>query len=103
MRHVVVTRGDHIVGTLRVNTSLRQTVSEAAATVTMGELAQYNYTIVRKGDAVFDVIRRMWRRGAAMGVVVDTLVRPRRANVVGVITKEHIADEVAASVRMYPR
>jgi hypothetical protein len=30
-------------------------------------------------------------------------VRPRRDNVVGVITKEQIADEVAANVRMYPR
>ncbi len=103
MRHVVVTRGQRIVGALRVNTSLRQTVSAAAATVKMGELAQRNYTIVRKGDAVFDVIRRMWRRGAMMGVVVDTPVRPRQNDVVGVITKEHIADEVAASVRMYPR
>jgi hypothetical protein len=28
---------------------------------------------------------------------------PRRHNVVGVITKEHIADEVASSVSMYPR
>jgi chloride channel protein, CIC family len=103
MRHVVVTRGQHIVGALRVNTSLLRTVGAAAATVKMGELAQRNYTIVRMGDAMFDVIRRMWRRGAVMGVVVDTLVRPRRDNVVGVITKEQIADEVAANVRMYPR
>jgi CIC family chloride channel protein len=38
-----------------------------------------------------------------LGVVVDGPGRPRRDNVVGVITKEHIADEVASSVRMYPR
>ena len=38
-----------------------------------------------------------------MGVVVDGQGRPRADNVVGVITKEHIADEVASSVRMYPR
>jgi len=102
MRHVVVTRGDHIAGVLRVNTSLRQTVSAAAAGVKMGALAQRNYTIVRKSAVVFDVIARLWRRGAVMGVVVDGSGRPRRDNVVGVITKEHIADEVAASVRMYP-
>jgi chloride channel protein, CIC family len=103
MRHVVVTRGNLISGVLRVNTSLRQTVSAAAANVKMGGLAQRNYTVVRKDAAVFDVIRRMWRRGSAMGVVVDTQKLPRKDNVVGVITKELIADEVAASVRMYPR
>ena len=103
MRHVVVTRGNRIVGALRVNTSLRQTVSAAASSVKMGTLAQRNYTIVRKDAAVFDVIGRLWRHGAMMGVVVDGRGVPRRDNVVGVITKEHIADEVAASVRMYPR
>jgi CIC family chloride channel protein len=103
MRHVVVTRGNRIVGALRVNTSLRQTVGAAAAEVRMGVLAQRNYTIVRKDAVVFDVIGRLWRRGAMLGVVVDGPGRPRRDNVVGVITKEHIADEVASSVRMYPR
>jgi CIC family chloride channel protein len=38
-----------------------------------------------------------------MGIVADGPGRPRAGNVVGVITKEHIADEVANSVRMYPR
>ena len=38
-----------------------------------------------------------------MGVVVDGTGRPRADDVVGVITKEHIADEVGRSVRMYPR
>jgi chloride channel protein, CIC family len=103
MRHVVVTRGDLIVGVLRVNTSLRQTVSAAGAGVPMGALAQRNFTIVRKNAVVFDVIARLWRRRAIMGVVFDGQGRPRRDNVVGVVTKEHIADEVASSVRMYPR
>ncbi len=103
MRHVVVTRGDLIVGVLRVNTSLRQTVSAAGAGVPMGALAQRNFTLVRKNAVVFDVIARLWRRRAIMGVVFDGQGRPRRDNVVGVVTKEHIADEVASSVRMYPR
>ncbi len=103
MRHVVVTRGNLIVGVLRVNTSLRRTVSAAAADVPMAALAQRNYTIVRKNDVVFDVIGRLSRRHATMGIVVDGPTRPRRDNVIGVITKEHIADEVANSVRMYGR
>ena len=103
MRHVVVTRGRLIVGVLRVNTNLRQTVSAAASDVKMGELAQRNFTIVRPQEVVFDVIARLGRRGAIMGIVVDCAGRPRAGNVIGVITKEHIADEVANSVRIYPR
>jgi CIC family chloride channel protein len=38
-----------------------------------------------------------------MGIVVEGTGRPRADKVVGVITKEHIADEVASSVRIYPR
>jgi CIC family chloride channel protein len=100
---VVVTRGKLIVGVLRVNTNLRQTVSAAARNVKMAELAQRNFTIVRPGEVVFDVIARLWRHGAVMGIVTDGPGRPRAHNVIGVITKEHIADEVASSVRMYPR
>jgi CIC family chloride channel protein len=103
LRHVVVTRGNLIVGVLRVNTKLRQPVDTAARSVPMGVLAQRNFTIVRSGAAMFDVIVRLRRREAVMGVVVDGPGRPRADKVVGVISKEHIADEVASSVRMYPR
>jgi CIC family chloride channel protein len=103
LRHVVVTRGNLIVGVLRINTDLRRTVSAAGADVVMGTLARRNFTIVRQNAVMFDVISRFWRRQAVMGVVVDGSGVPRRHNVVGVITKEHIADEVASSVSMYPR
>jgi CIC family chloride channel protein len=103
MRHVVVTRGKLIVGAIRVNTDLRRTVSAAAHDVRMGTLARRNFTIVRTNAVVFDVIARLSRRRAMMGVVVEGSGRPRADKVVGVITKEHIADEVARSVRMYSR
>ena len=38
-----------------------------------------------------------------MAVVVQRSGRPRADNMLGVITKEHIADAVAQSVRIYPR
>jgi CIC family chloride channel protein len=103
MRHVVVTRGRLIVGVLRVNTALRRAAGAVADDVSIGSLAQRNFTIVRPASVVFDVIARLSRHGAVMGVVVDGPGRPRADKVVGVITKEHIADEVASSVRMYPR
>jgi chloride channel protein, CIC family len=103
MRHVVITRGPLIVGVLRVNTDLRRTVGASAHDVPMGTLARRNFTIVRTDAVVFDIISRLARRRAVMGVVVEGHRRPRADKVVGVITKEHIADEVARSVRMYPR
>ena len=103
LRHIVITRGNMIVGVLRVNASLRRTVGAGGAEVPMGALAQRNFTIVRRNSAMFDVIGRLRRRGAIMGVVVNGPGRPRAGNVVGVITKEHIAEEVARSVGIYPR
>jgi CIC family chloride channel protein len=103
MRHVVVTRGRLIVGVIRVNTDLRRTVSAAAHDVRMGSLARRNFTIVPTNAVMFDVIARLSRRRAMMGVVVEGGGRPRADNVIGVITKEHISDEVARSVRMYSR
>ncbi len=103
MRHVVITRGPLIVGVIRVNTDLRRTVSAAAHDVPMGTLARRDFTIVRAGAVVFDVIARLTRRRAVMGIVVEGTGRPRADKVIGVITKEHIADEVARSVQMYPR
>jgi len=103
LRHAVITRGKLIAGVLRVNTGLRRTVSAAAVDVTMGAVAQRNYTIVRRNTMMFDVIARLARRKAVMGIVVQGTGRPRADDVIGVISKEHIADEVASSVSVYDR
>jgi CIC family chloride channel protein len=103
MQHAVVTRGNLIVGVLRINPELSRSVSAATTDLPIGALAQRNFTIVRSGAVMFDVIARLWRRRAVMGVVVDGTGWPRADKVIGVITKDNIADEVASSVRMYPR
>lgn len=105
MRHVVVTDGRHIIGTVRVNTSLRQATQRQAdaggSVVRMRDVASRAYTIVREDAVVFDVIQRIWRRHATMAVVVRGRGIPRPDDVVGVITKEHVADSVASSVKVY--
>jgi CIC family chloride channel protein len=103
MRHVVVTRGNLIVGAIRINTDLRRTVSAAAHDVKMGTLARRNFTIVRADAVIFDIISRLGRRRAMMAIVIEGTGRPRADKIIGVITKEHVADEVMHSVRMYPR
>ena len=53
---------------------------------------------------MFDVIHRMWRRNAFMAVVVaKERGTPRAGDVLGVITKDHVANSVAASIQIYPR
>jgi CIC family chloride channel protein len=101
-KHIVVTRDDRIVGVLRVNTELRMGLEEAHSGVRLGDIAQKNFTISRTEDVVFDVVERMWRRGASMSIVTKGNGRtPRGTNVVGMISKEHIADSVADSIRPY--
>jgi CIC family chloride channel protein len=102
MRHVVVTEGRRIAGVMRVNTALRAGSQSAAPGTALDELASRDFTIVRAGDVAFDVIRRIWRKGAIMALVVPDRGVPRADMVLGIITKEHVADSVADSIHVYP-
>jgi chloride channel protein, CIC family len=101
MKHVVVTRGNRIAGTVRVNTALRRGVEAAYAGVRMGDVAQRNFTLARENDIVFDIVQRMARHDAGMAVVTKAGGRWRPSEIVGVITKEHVADSVAESIRPF--
>jgi len=101
LRHVVVTRKGRIFGVIRVNTGIRRGLEAADTGVTLGDVASRNFTVVGEDEIAFDVIRRMWRKGSIMAVVVRGHGVPRAADVAGVITKEHVADSVADSVRIY--
>jgi CIC family chloride channel protein len=102
LRHVVVSDGDRIVGVLRVNTALRHATVAAQSSARLGDVATRNFTIVRESDVIVDVIHRMWRRQVSMALVVQGLGKPRAPEVLGVITKEHVADSVAHSTSVYP-
>jgi len=101
MKHVVVIRNNRIYGVLRVNTALRRGLEDAYTGVTLGDVAQRDFTIAREDDIAFEVIKRMWRRGGAMAVVVAGKGIPTEADVKGVITKEHVADSVADNIKSY--
>jgi CIC family chloride channel protein len=101
MKHVVVIRDGRIFGVLRVNTSLRRGLEDAYTGVTLGDVAQREFTIAREDDIAFDVIKRMWRRGGAMAVVVSGKGVPTASDIKGIITKEHVADSVAESIKDY--
>jgi chloride channel protein, CIC family len=100
-KHVVVTRGNHIAGVVRVNIGLRRGVEQAYSGVRLGDVAQRNFTVAREADIMFDVVQRMARRDASMAVVVKGRGRGRPAEIIGVISKEHIADSVADSIKPF--
>jgi CIC family chloride channel protein len=104
LRHVVVTDKGHLYGVIRVNTGLRRGLEGAHTGLSLGDVASRNFTVVDEDETAFDVIRRIWRRNAIMAVVVrGRRGVPRGSDVAGVITKEHVADSVADSIKTYPR
>jgi chloride channel protein, CIC family len=100
-KHVVVARGDRVVGVVRVNTGIRRGIEAAFAGVTMADVAQRIFTLARENDVMFDVVQRMARRQASMAVVMKAHGRGRTSEVVGIISKEHIADSVAESIKPF--
>ena len=103
MRHVVVVENDRILGVLRVNTALRQASEAAHSSVTLRDIASRNFIIVHEDDVAFDVIQELWRKQAVMALVVrGGGDEPLPQTIAGVITKEHVADSVASSVKVYP-
>ena len=97
----MVTRGDRIAGVVRVNTSLRRGVEAAYQRRDLGDVAQRKFTIAREDDIMFDVVSRMARHEASMAVVAKDAGRRAPHDVVGIISKEHIADSVAESIKPF--
>ena len=103
LRHVVVIRKSRIYGVIRVNTGLRRGLEGAHTGVTLGDVASRDFTIVGEDVVAYDVIDKMWRNHAFMAVVVRGPGMRGAEDVLGVITKEHVADSVASSLKIYPR
>lgn len=103
VRHVIVTEGDRICGVLRVNTALRQVSDAASSRVALRDVATRDFVLVNENDIAFEVIQRLWHERAVMAVVMRGSEGSHECHdVVGVITKEHVADSVASSIAVYP-
>jgi chloride channel protein, CIC family len=99
---VVVIKDNRIKGVQRVNAALRQGLGQATTGATLGDVARSDFIIAYRDDIVFDVISHMWRNRAIMAVVVSGRdAVPGGEQVVGVISKEHVADSVAESIKAY--
>jgi CIC family chloride channel protein len=104
LTHLVVTRGGRIASVQRINAGMRQGQGAAGFAVKLGAIGHRDFTVARADDIMYDVIGRMARRKASMAVIVRGSRRiPRAEDVVGVVTKEHVADSVAETVKAYPQ
>src|ERR1700722_12702273 len=103
LKHVVVTRGQRIAGVVRINAGFRRGLEGAYKGVTMGDIAQRNFTLARENDIAFDIVQRMGRHDAAMAIVTKTGGKWRPGEIIGVISKEHVADSVVESIRPFGR
>jgi chloride channel protein, CIC family len=102
MQYVFVLEGNRILGVQRVNIALRHGLKAADTGATLGAVARPNFTIARENDVMFDVVGRMWGRGAIMAVVASGSSRAADASrVVGIISKKHVADSVAENIKGY--
>jgi chloride channel protein, CIC family len=100
LKRAVVTRGNHITGVVTIDTALHRSLTEGFTGVTLCDVAQRNFIIAREDDVMLNVITRMARRGASTAVVViKGRSRPYAPHVIGIISKEKIADLVAESIR----
>jgi chloride channel protein, CIC family len=101
VRHVIIVRDDRVVGVVRIDTALHRGLEGTYTGVSLDDVASRNFTIEHPEETMFAVIGRMWQAGAVMAVVSQGNGIARPDQVLGVITKEQIADSVAASVQPY--
>ncbi|MGE4528385.1 MAG: chloride channel protein [Rhodospirillaceae bacterium] len=102
MCHVAVAENNRILGAIRFNMALPHESAQHLPGLAMRDIATRKFTLVHEDDIAFDVIRRMWRKQAVMALVVRKHGTAQPDDLVGVITKEHVADSVANSVSVYP-
>ena len=78
-------------------------IEQSYSGVLLGDVAQQNFSIARESDIMFDVVQRMTRRDAEMAIVIKDGCRGRATDVVGMISKDQIADSVGASIKPFGR
>jgi len=102
--YVVVRTGRHVSGLFEVSAAMHTVESMKSSgsvmgPVAIGQLAHRDFTIARRDDVMFDVIIRMSRKRVDNVLVVGGDQRiPGAGDVVGVVTKDRIAESVGESL-----
>jgi CIC family chloride channel protein len=67
----------------------------------MGDLARQDHVIVAEAKKFYEVIDAMKATGASVALVASHDDSARAEEVVGIITKEHMADAIAGALEFY--
>ena len=101
LKHVVVTRGQRIAGAAASMPVCVAVLKLLIRESPMGDIAQRNFTLARENDIAFDIVQRMGRHDAAMAIVTKAGGKWRPGEIIGIISKEHVADSVVESIRPF--
>ena len=103
-KHVILTRDERIVAVMRLDPSL-YALEEIRAPITLGEVADRGFTLLRENDTVFDTLKRMARHRVENALVIKSRIKgrhvPRAADIVGVISKDDIGNTVVDEFNAY--
>jgi len=98
--HILVERDNHILGVVPLSRGLLA-LQEVRSDVTLEEIAERRFIIAPPEQIMFDSLPRLARRKAAHVIVVEGSGVPRADAVVGIISREQIADSVLVSFSGY--
>ncbi len=99
VEHVLLSHGDKIAGVITVAEALQMILKTDTQALTLDDLTQTPFSLARKSDVMFDVIKRMSRKGSRMALVFNSGHRvPRTGDIIGYVTNDDIAQSVAESL-----
>lgn len=96
---IVLQRGRRIAGVVEAGEILKLIGTTAPEALSVSSLSHRRFTLSRKSDVMFDVIKRMARRNSRIAIVVrENRPVPRVDDVLGYISNDDIAESVAESL-----
>ena len=104
-RHLVITKDDWVCGVQTMDAALRRGLEKSGTDATLGDVIKTDFAIAHPEDTIFQVLRRMQDRNAEMALVMKGsgvwTGMPRGDDVLGVISKDQVADSVTDSILPY--
>jgi len=97
--HVIITRRDRVVGVIKVAEALQMVSKTNTSGLVLNDLSHQPYSLARKSDVMFDVIKRMSRKGSRLALVYDSEHPvPHASDILGYVTNNDIAQSMAQSL-----
>jgi CIC family chloride channel protein len=96
--HFVIVDGDRVIGVISRAWAIGHR-RELAGAHTLGDIATENHTIIAPNATLFDLLARLQSTRASLAVVVDSGTEP--ATILGVITKDHLAEALAEGMELF--